>query len=114
MRVAIMSSIVILAACGKKPEPNQKGAKVPVSVVKVEPTRTEIFDELPARVDALEDAEIRARVTGIVTGIDFEQGGFVKDGQQLFTIDPAPYRSEERRVGKECVSTCRSRWRPYQ
>src|SRR3546814_20026631 len=28
---------------------------------------------------------------------------------------PASYtRSEERRVGKECVSTCRSRWSPYQ
>src|SRR3546814_15583918 len=27
---------------------------------------------------------------------------------------PATYdRSEERRVGKECVSTCRSRWSPY-
>src|SRR3546814_5341546 len=26
-----------------------------------------------------------------------------------FTSD----RSEERRVGKECVSTCRSRWSPY-
>src|SRR3546814_16800810 len=24
-----------------------------------------------------------------------------------------PARSEERLVGKECVSTCRSRWRPY-
>src|SRR3546814_10925237 len=24
-----------------------------------------------------------------------------------------PFRSEERRVGKECVSTCRSRWSPY-
>src|SRR3546814_11973276 len=24
-----------------------------------------------------------------------------------------PSRSEERRVGKECVSTCRSRWSPY-
>src|SRR3546814_2165921 len=23
------------------------------------------------------------------------------------------YRSEERRVGKECVSTCRSRWSPH-
>src|SRR3546814_13768631 len=23
------------------------------------------------------------------------------------------FRSEERRVGKECVSTCRSRWWPY-
>src|SRR3546814_14832565 len=26
---------------------------------------------------------------------------------------PGIYRSEERRVGKECVSTCRSRWSPY-
>src|SRR3546814_10994553 len=25
----------------------------------------------------------------------------------------SPVRSEERRVGKECVSTCRSRWSPY-
>src|SRR3546814_3906134 len=30
-------------------------------------------------------------------------------------VDPprAGMRSEERRVGKECVSTCRSRWSPY-
>src|SRR3546814_12342808 len=27
--------------------------------------------------------------------------------------DVKPFRSEERRVGKECVSTCRSRWSPY-
>src|SRR3546814_1576664 len=26
---------------------------------------------------------------------------------------PATIRSEERRVGKECVGTCRSRWSPY-
>src|SRR3546814_18497984 len=28
-------------------------------------------------------------------------------------ILPPHFRSEERRVGKECVSTCRSRWSPY-
>src|SRR3546814_18634948 len=28
-------------------------------------------------------------------------------------IVTGPIRSEERRVGKECVSTCRSRWSPY-
>src|SRR3546814_17579853 len=28
-------------------------------------------------------------------------------------IDQQRSRSEERRVGKECVSTCRSRWSPY-
>src|SRR3546814_15118678 len=27
--------------------------------------------------------------------------------------DYEAFRSEERRVGKECVSTCRSRWSPY-
>src|SRR3546814_4645368 len=34
----------------------------------------------------------------------------VADHLQLQRIAP---RSEERRVGKECVSTCRSRWSPY-
>src|SRR3546814_6146439 len=31
----------------------------------------------------------------------------------LWTPSTAWGRSEERRVGKECVSTCRSRWSPY-
>src|SRR3546814_12744684 len=37
-------------------------------------------------------------------------------GQPIFGLlvpRPAANRSEERRVGKECVSTCRSRWAPY-
>src|SRR3546814_21093860 len=29
------------------------------------------------------------------------------------TVREGEARSEERRVGKECVSTCRSRWSPY-
>src|SRR3546814_4904440 len=32
---------------------------------------------------------------------------------QIVPIQSAVMRSEERRVGKECVSTCRSRWSPY-
>src|SRR3546814_4794559 len=35
-------------------------------------------------------------------------------GQYVGTgINTSNVRSEERRVGKECVSTCRSRWSPY-
>lgn len=68
--------------------------KVPVSVVTVQPTPTEIFIELPGRVQAIKDAQIRARVTGIVTEINFKQGSDVKEGQLLFTIDPAPYRAQ--------------------
>src|SRR3546814_12008745 len=33
----------------------------------------------------------------------------VEDGLAIVTLNR---RSEERRVGKECVSTCRSRWSP--
>src|SRR3546814_11103709 len=32
---------------------------------------------------------------------------------RLYPEAPDIRRSEERRVGKECVSTCRSRWSPY-
>src|SRR3546814_16905205 len=35
-------------------------------------------------------------------------GALISAGQEL-----SASRSEERRVGKECVSTCRSRWSPY-
>src|SRR3546814_16140369 len=38
----------------------------------------------------------------------------VQDRRQVETRGlPVADRSEERRVGKECVSTCRSRWSPY-
>src|SRR3546814_16581031 len=42
--------------------------------------------------------------------------GHVLKGEPLGFADLAnagDHRSEERRVGKECVSTCRSRWSPY-
>ena len=45
------------------------------------------------------------------------QSEYIKDYAEknnmeiAYTYDDA--RSEERRVGKECVSTCRSRWSPY-
>src|SRR3546814_15240919 len=32
---------------------------------------------------------------------------------EFLDMSDAERRSEERRVGKECVSTCRSRWSPY-
>src|SRR3546814_11791944 len=34
-------------------------------------------------------------------------------GQPTLGVVDFERRSEERRVGKECVSTCRSRWSPY-
>src|SRR3546814_17974520 len=50
---------------------------------------------------------------GLFAGDHFAQLG---EGCRRFDrarLDRMMQRSEERRVGKECVSTCRSRWSPY-
>src|SRR3546814_13998166 len=52
--------------------------------------------------------------------VDLTLAGRIEDYNQFgrtenpkFSLRWEPVRSEERRVGKECVSTCRSRWSPY-
>lgn len=80
-----------LAACGKRPQLNPGPPQV--SVVTVQPRRVDITTELPGRVEAVRDAQIRARVTGIVQKIVFQQGGEVKENELLFKIDPAPYKA---------------------
>src|SRR3546814_8122878 len=46
-----------------------------------------------------------------------QRSGFTPRGISQYwpwpTAKSTKTRSEERRVGKECVSTCRSRWSPY-
>lgn len=94
LSAVIFSAVFLLAACGKKPEQqNMSGMKVPVNAVQVEPEVTTIYAELPGRVESTEEAQVRARVTGIVTAINFEQGSQVQEGDLLFTIDPAPYEA---------------------
>ncbi|CAB3883438.1 efflux RND transporter periplasmic adaptor subunit [Achromobacter deleyi] len=82
---------LLLVGCGEKPQMNPGMPQV--SVITVQPQRTPIVAELPGRVDAVRDAQIRSRVTGIVQKITFEQGGDVKENQLLFKIDPAPYKA---------------------
>src|SRR3546814_9291731 len=52
----------------------------------------------------------------VIVGLDAKDGFVATDGwaevSSVQAVDLAK-RSEERRVGKECVSTCRSRWSPY-
>src|SRR3546814_20563862 len=62
-----------------------------------------------------ETSGVQIRVRGVGTsgsnpGLESATGVSV-DG--VFLIRSNVARSEERRVGKECVSTCRFRWAPY-
>src|SRR3546814_15096610 len=51
---------------------------------------------------------IPIRLTSLLEFQQLYGGAYVPATRQV-VVD----RSEERRVGKECVSTCRSRWSPY-
>ncbi|MFA7436758.1 efflux RND transporter periplasmic adaptor subunit [Castellaniella sp.] len=93
MRLLILVVLLGLSACGREAPQAPAGMKIPVSVIELQPQATQITTDLPGRVLAIEDAEIRARVTGIVKSINFDQGSVVKAGQLLFVIDPAPYQA---------------------
>src|SRR3546814_17501594 len=78
----------------------------------------------PANVDqeqqlkALMDAIVNAsRGLPLIFPVHPRTGKMLKNigvsAPNLHMIDPLGYRSEERRVGKGCVGTCRSRWSPY-
>src|SRR3546814_16044138 len=58
----------------------------------------------------LERVMVVARPLGMNLHAVAELAGMLVEGR----LEPeVAQRSEERRVGKECVSTCRSRWSPY-
>ncbi|ARP85761.1 efflux RND transporter periplasmic adaptor subunit [Bordetella genomosp. 9] len=88
---AAIVAALLLAGCGEKPQMNPGPPQV--SVITVQPERTPRVADLPGRVDAVREAEIRARVTGIVQKIVFQQGGDVKENDLLFKIDPAQYKA---------------------
>src|SRR3546814_214607 len=53
------------------------------------------------------------RLRGWVRNINGTAVGILATGDEEAMAILVEARSEERRVGKECVSTCRSRWSPY-
>lgn len=51
------------------------------------------WDEYVGRFEAIQDVEIRPRVSGAIDQVLFRDGQIVRKGQALFTIDPRPYRA---------------------
>ncbi|WP_439924073.1 efflux RND transporter periplasmic adaptor subunit [Nitrobacter sp. JJSN] len=65
-----------------------------VSVVTVVPKPHAMVRELPGRIAPLRVAEVRPRVSGIITERLFKQGSEVKAGNPLYQIDPRPFEVE--------------------
>ncbi|MEH3147048.1 MAG: efflux RND transporter periplasmic adaptor subunit [Methylobacterium frigidaeris] len=67
----------------------------PPTVVVAKPVVKEVVehDDYTGRFNAIENVDVRARVTGYLEKIHFQDGSRVKKGDLLFTIDRRPYKA---------------------
>src|SRR3954447_1241629 len=76
-----------------------------VKVVVTTPIKKSIveWDEYVGRFDAVDFVEVRARVSGYLQAIHFEEGQIVSEGDLLFIIDPRPFAAELKRAKAQVV-----------
>jgi membrane fusion protein, multidrug efflux system len=86
----LFSAVALAAGCGKAPAKPPAPPVAEVSVLSVGSESVTLTTELPGRVNAMREAQVRARATGILLKRLFEEGAEVKAGQVLFEIDPLP------------------------
>ena len=88
----LIATGVGLSGCEKPAQPPAASAP-PVTVAN--PTKRTVtdWDEFTGRFDAIEQVQVRARVTGFVMSVDFKDGAIVKAGDLLYVIDPRQYEA---------------------
>jgi membrane fusion protein, multidrug efflux system len=88
----VLATLIGLAGCGEQQPAASHGVAPPeVGVVTVKPRSVTLTKELPGRITPIRIAEVRPRVSGIITERSFEQGSVVKEGSVLYRIDPKPF-----------------------
>lgn len=69
-----------------------------VTVEKAMPIELAEKQEFSGRIEAVDNVEIRPRVSGFISTVNFKAGSLVKKGDLLFTIDSRPYMAEVKRT----------------
>ena len=74
--------------------------QVTPTVTVAQPVRKKIveWDAYTGRLEAVEFVEVRARVSGYLQSIHFDEGQIVKKDDLLFVIDPRPFEAELKRA----------------
>jgi RND family efflux transporter MFP subunit len=93
LKPLIMLLAVGLSACGDKPQPQAAAGPPPVTVAQPVKRTVTDWDEFTGRFDAVEEVQVRARVGGFVTNVEFRDGAFVNTGDLLYIIDPRPFEA---------------------
>jgi multidrug efflux system membrane fusion protein len=86
-------ALLFLAGCGDKS--SQPAAAAPPPVTVAQPTKRTVtdWDEFTGRFEAVEEVQVRARVGGFVTSVEFRDGAVVHAGDLLYVIDSRPFEA---------------------
>ena len=84
---------VTLAGCGQSQPPQQAAAAPPVTVAQPVKRTVTDWDEFTGRFEAVEEVQVKARVGGFVTNVEFKDGDMVHAGDLLYLIDSRPFEA---------------------
>lgn len=92
--VVLALTVAVIAGCsseaaetGMPPPPDVSAATVLVKQISQ-------WDDFSGRVEAVENVDLRPRVSGYIERVNYEEGQEVRKGDVLFTIDSRSYRAE--------------------
>ncbi|MCF6342094.1 MAG: efflux RND transporter periplasmic adaptor subunit [Bacteroidales bacterium] len=85
-------AVLLIVSCAEKKQETPTPPVIPV--VEVMQEDIPIYEQFVGQVYGYSDIPIRARVTGFLDGIHFDEGLRVSKGQLLYTIDPEEYQSK--------------------
>ncbi len=90
-----VTALICVSGCQGQPQGPPGGMPVP-TVVATQPLKKKIviWDEYTGRLEAVNYVEVRARVSGYLESMNFDEGEFVNEGDLLFVIDPKPFQAE--------------------
>jgi RND family efflux transporter MFP subunit len=90
--VVLIGLAPVLAACGQS---QQQAAPPPPQVTVAKPVKRTLVDqdEYVGRFVPIDVVEVRARVSGYLDRVHFQDGQLVKQGDLLFTIDKRPFQN---------------------
>ncbi len=105
--VALFAISLVIASCGPQGGHGGMGGGMPptpVAVQEIQPHTVAVQFEYPAQTAGSREAEVRARVSGILLKRNYEEGATVREGQSLFTLDSAPYEAAVARAEADVSS----------
>ncbi|HCG6062779.1 TPA: multidrug efflux RND transporter periplasmic adaptor subunit VmeY [Vibrio parahaemolyticus] len=92
--VALMAATAILAGCGEANNAQREGqaplvVTQDVTVIDYQPSKSYI-----GRIEAVEDTNITAQISGYLQARHFEEGQMVEKGQLLYSIEPSSFEAQ--------------------